>query len=461
MAQKQSYGERRAAGAALRRKVSRSSHATWTPPTDRPDPIALLERDNRLRLTDLVPVRYGRMLASPFAFLRGSVVIMASDLAGAPTTGLHVQACGDAHLGNFGVFGTPERNLVFDVNDFDETLPGPWEWDVKRLAASVVVAGRNLALGQAKATAIARAATRAYRTRMSELGTMGPLEVWYDRVDVATVLAIAREERADDLKRQLRVAKVRQRTSLRALPKLTRVVNGTRKIIDDPPLISHVDPETFDGATIIADYAQSLPPERRRLLERYTVLDTARKVVGVGSVGTRCYLSLLADADARSPVFLQLKEAMSPVHPPQAGMPEFGHQGQRVVTGQRLMQAASDMFLGWTSYRGHDYYVRQFRDMKGSVNLEVMTLTGFASYARVCGRTLARAHARSGDAAMISGYLGRSTKFDEAVSAFAASYADQVARDHQALVAAVRSGRVTAEAGARVRGRPADTRARP
>ena len=258
------YEQHRRAGRALRTNVRRADHGVWDPPTDRPDPIALLERDNRLRLTDLVPIRYGRMLASPFAFLRGSVVIMASNLAGAPTTGLHVQACGDAHLGNFGVFGTPERNLVFDVNDFDETLPGPWEWDVKRLAASVVIAGRNLALGQAKATAIARAATRAYRMRMSELGTMGPLEVWYDRVDVATVLAIAREERADDLKRQLRVAKVRQRTSLRALPKLTRVVNGTRKIIDDPPLISHVDPETFDGATMIADYAQSLPPERRR-----------------------------------------------------------------------------------------------------------------------------------------------------------------------------------------------------
>jgi uncharacterized protein (DUF2252 family) len=440
----QTYDQRRRAGTAVRRKVPRSEHATWVPPAARPDPITLLEEDNRPRLHDLVPVRYGRMLASPFAFLRGSAVIMASDLAGTPASGLRVQACGDAHLGNFGVFGTPERNLVFDVNDFDETLPGPWEWDVKRLAASVVLAARNLRIDEGQAAAVVRAAIGAYRRRMRELAGMGPLDVWYDRVDVATVLALAREERAPDLKRQLRIAKVRHRTSLRVLPKLTTVVNGTRKIIDDPPLIGHLDPETFDGAAMIAAYIPSLPPDRRPLLERYTVLDTARKVVGVGSVGTRCYLSLLADADGRSPLFLQLKEAIDPVLAPHAGRSEFEHQGQRVVVGQRLMQAASDMFLGWTSYRGHDYYVRQFRDMKGSVHLDAMTLSGFASYAQVCGRTLARAHARSGDAAMISGYLGQGTRFDEAGSAFAAAYADQVTRDYEALVAAAQSGRVTA-----------------
>jgi uncharacterized protein (DUF2252 family) len=315
---------------------------------------------------------------------------------------------------------------------------------VKRLAASANVAARNLRIDAGQAAEITRAAVAAYRLRMGELAVMGPLEVWYDRINAAAVLAIARQQQADDLRRQLRIAKVRQRTSLRVLPKLTTVVNGTRKIIDDPPLIGHFGPETFDGAAMIAAYARSLPPDRQPLLERYTVLDTARKVVGVGSVGTRCYLSLLADADARSPIFLQLKEAIEPVLAPHAGRSQFGHQGQQVVLGQRIMQAASDMFLGWTTYRGHDYYVRQFRDMKGSVNLDVMTQGGFTSYAQVCGRTLARAHARSGDAAMISGYMGASTRFDEAVGAFAAAYADQVARDYEALVTAARSGRVTA-----------------
>ena len=438
------YEQRRGAGAALRRSVPRSSHGTWRPPANRADPVAVLEENNRPRLPDLVPVRYGRMLTSPFAFLRGSAVIMANDLAETPTTGLRVQACGDAHLGNFGVFGTPERNLVFDVNDFDETLPGPWEWDVKRLAVSVVLAARNLRADKRQATMMAGAAVQAYRSRMRELAAMGPLDVWYDRVDVATVLAIAKQEQARDLRRQLRVAKVRKRTSLRVLPKLTTGANGTRKIIDDPPLIGHLDPETFDGEAMIASYAQSLPPDRRPLLERYTVLDTARKVVGVGSVGTRCYLSLLADADGRSPLFLQLKEAMEAVLAPHAGKSEVEHQGQRVVVGQRLMQAASDMFLGWTSDRGHDYYVRQYRDMKGSVNLDAMTLNGLASYAQVCGRTLARAHGRSGDAAMISGYLGRGSQFDDAVTVFAASYADQVTRDHEELVTAAQSGRVAA-----------------
>ena len=445
--QRQTYDERRRAGRAQRPEVPRSSHARWSSQAGRADPITLLEENNRARLPDLVPVRYGRMLASPFAFLRGSAVIMAHDLATTPRTGLTVQACGDAHLGNFGVFGTPERNLVFDVNDFDETLPGPWEWDVKRLSTSTILAARNLHSGRPDAAAIARSAVRSYRLRMSELASAGPLDVWYDRVDVAAVLAIARRDRAKDLRQQLRVAKVRQRTSLRALPKLTREVNGTRKIIDDPPLIGHLDPETLDGAAMIEGYAQSLPPDRRPLLERYSVLDCARKVVGVGSVGTRCYLALLADPDGRSPIFLQLKEALDAVLAPQVGHSEFDHQGQRVVVGQRLMQAASDIFLGWTSYREHEYYVRQYRDMKGSVNLDAMTLSGLASYAQVCGRTLARAHARSGDAAMLSGYMGRGTRFEDSVTAFAASYADQVAEDHRMLVEAAKSGRVTATPG--------------
>jgi hypothetical protein len=289
---------------------------------------------------------------------------------------------------------------------------------------------------------VVRGTVRAYRERMVELGVMGPLDVWYDRVDIAAVLTIARQEGAKDLRRQLRVAKIRQRTSLRVLPKLTQQADGTLKIIDDPPLIGHVDPEAFDGEKMIGVYAESLPPDRRPLLQRYRVLDTARKVVGVGSVGTRCYLSLLADPDLRSPLFLQLKEAREAVLAPYAGPSEFAHQGQRVVVGQRLMQAVSDLFLGWTSYRGHDYYVRQFKDMKRSVNLDMMTPAGFASYAEVCGRTLARAHARTGDAAAISGYLGSGTAFDQAIARFAGSYAGQVTADYEALAGAARAGRV-------------------
>jgi uncharacterized protein (DUF2252 family) len=436
--------ERRSEGRALRGTAPRSAHAVWDTPPDRVDPIEQLEASNRPRVADLVPVRYGRMLVSPFAFLRGSAVLMANDLAGTPTTGVRVQACGDAHLANFGVFATPERNLFFDVNDFDETLPGPWEWDVKRLAVSVGVAAANLGIVQPVTRQVVREAVQGYRLRMAELARCGPLDVWYDRVDVNRVLDIARERKAQDLRRALRVTKARQRTSLAALPKLTTVVNGSRRIIDDPPLIVHEATVGDDAAKMLAVYAESLPPDRRPLLERYSVLDTVRKVVGVGSVGTRCYLSLLMDADGRSPLFLQLKEALPSVVAPHAGPSEFDHQGQRVVVGQRLMQAASDIFLGWTSDSGHDYYVRQFRDMKGSVNLDAMTATGFASYAAICGQTLARAHARSGDAAVISGYLGRGTRFDDALADFAAAYAVQNDRDYAALVVAAEDGRVAA-----------------
>ncbi len=439
-----SYEERRREGRMLRETVPRSAHAVWEPSSSRVDPIAQLEASNRPRLADLVPVRYGRMLVSPFAFLRGSAVVMANDLAETPTTGVQVQACGDAHLANFGVFATPERNLFFDVNDFDETLPGPWEWDVKRLAVSVGVAASNLGIARTVTGQIVREAVQAYRQRMAELARLGPLDIWYDRIDVNRVLDIARERNAKDLKRALRVAKARQRTSLTALPKLTTVVNGSRRIIDDPPLIVHEAPGGDDEAKMLGVYAESLPADRRPLLERYSVLDTVRKVVGVGSVGTRCYLSLLMDGDGRSPLFLQLKEAMPSVVAPHVGPSEFDHQGQRVVVGQRLMQAASDIFLGWTSDSGHDYYVRQFRDMKGSVNLDAMTATGFASYAAICGRTLARAHARSGDAAVISGYLGSGTRFDEAIADFVAAYAAQNDRDYAALIAAAETGRVAA-----------------
>lgn len=439
-----SYEERRAEGRSRRREVPRSAHARWEPAVGRSDPVVRLAESNANRLADLVPVRYGRMMASPFAFLRGAAQLMADDLADTPVTGHRVQACGDAHLANFGVFATPERNLVFDVNDFDETLPAPWEWDVKRLAASVAVAASNLNLGGRARTAAVEGAVRAYRERMIELGPMSPLDVWYDRIDVQRVLAIAREERANDLEDALCVPKVRHRTSLGALPKLTAVVGGRRRIVDKPPLIVHDEIEDRDAEQMLARYVESLPPDRRPLLDRWSIVDAARKVVGIGSVGTRCYLVLLMDHDGRTPLFLQLKEANHAVIAPYAGPSEFVHQGQRVVVGQRLMQAASDIFLGWTTDGDHHYYVRQFRDMKGSVNLDAMTASGFSTYARLCGRVLARAHARSGDAAAIGGYLGRRSTFDEAVAAFADAYERQTEQDHSALVGAVRAGRVTA-----------------
>lgn len=441
-----SYEQRCLEGRSLRKDVPRSAHARWEPDPRRPDPVERLEASNVTRVPDLVPVRYERMLASPFAFLRGAAQLMADDLASTPVTGYRVQVCGDAHLANFGVFATPERNLVFDVNDFDETLPAPWEWDVKRLAASVAVAARNLNIERGARTAAVEGTVRAYRERMNELGRMSPLDVWYDRVDVQRVMAIAREERANDLKDALCVAKVRHRTSLGALPKFTAIVEGRRRIIDKPPLIVHDAIEDRDAEKMLARYVESLPPDRRPLLERWTIVDAARKVVGVGSVGTRCYLVLLMDHDGRTPLFLQLKEAKEAVTAPHAGPSEFTHQGQRVVVGQRLMQAASDIFLGWTTDGDRHYYVRQFRDMKGSVNLDVMTESGFAAYARLCGRVLARAHARSGDAAAIGGYLGRRRTFDEAVAMFADAYSYQTELDHSALVDAVRSGRVTAVA---------------
>jgi uncharacterized protein (DUF2252 family) len=384
-------------------------------------------------------------MVSPFTFYRGAAKIMAADLKDTPRAGLNAQLCGDAHLSNFGLFASPERQLLFDVNDFDETLPAPWEWDVKRLAASVDVAARNLNIEDGPRTAAVEGAVRAYRERMNELGPMSPLDVWYERVDVQQVLAIAREERAKDLKDALCVPKVRHRTSLGALPKFTAIVEGRRRIVDNPPLIVHDAIEDRDAEKMLARYVESLPPDRRPLLQRWTIVDAARKVVGVGSVGTRCYLVLLMDHDGRTPLFLQLKEANEAVTAPHAGPSEFTHQGQRVVVGQRLMQAASDIFLGWTSDGSHHYYVRQFRDMKGSVNLDVMTESGFATYARLCGRVLARAHARSGDAAAIGGYLGRQRTFDEAVAVFADAYSHQTERDHAALVDAVRSGRLTAD----------------
>jgi uncharacterized protein (DUF2252 family) len=441
--------ERRAEGRARRTAVPRSSHAGWSPPADRPDPVSLLERRHRSRVRELVPIRVGRMLVSPFTFLRGAAEVMAHDLASTPTTGFRVQACGDAHLLNFGVFATPERHLVFDVNDFDETLPAPWEWDVKRLAASIAVAGRGVGFVRAAVDAAVASMVGAYRVRMGRLAVMTPLDVWYERVDVDAVLAMARKQASSSLPTvEHLLDRARHHTSLAALPKLTELVDGERRIIEDPPLILHAH-HRFDVPRAAFDaYVACLAPERRTLLDRYRFVDAARKVVGVGSVGTRCHIVLLMDGDGGAPLFLQLKEAETSVLARYAGASEFEHEGERVVTGQRLMQAASDVFLGWADDPyGNQYYVRQLRDMKGGVSIDLLGPDDLTRYAMLCGVTLARAHARSGDPAVIAGYLGTGDQFDRAIVSFADEYADQTHADHAALEQAVADGRVEAVRG--------------
>lgn len=441
--------ERYEAGRSARKRSPRDSHAGWEAPPGRADPVALLEESNRSRVPELVPIRYGRMAASPFAFLRGSATVMAHDLATTPVSGIAVQACGDAHLLNFGLFATPERHLVFDVNDFDETLPGPWEWDVKRLAASVAVAGRQAGFGDEVARAVATGSVRAYRNQISLYGRQGHLDAWYSRIDVEVLEQLASGAR---IRRNLAkgVAKARQRTALRAAAKLSAVVDGRRRLIDDPPLLEHVSADHFGERVqaLYQTYAASLPDDRRDLLDRYRFTDAAFKVVGVGSVGTRCFLVLCQGTHEDDVLLLQLKEAERSVLEPFAGRSGYGNHGRRVVEGQRLMQAASDIFLGWgAGVEGYNFYFRQFRDMKGSFSAEGARPRGLADYARVCGWALARAHARSGEAAGIAGYLGRSDRFDRNVGEFAMAYADQTARDHAALVAAVAEGRVEARTG--------------
>ena len=440
-----SLTDRLSAGKALRNAVPRSAHAGWTG-DDRPDPIALLEESNQGRLPNLVPIRYGRMAKSPFTFLRGSAVVMAADLAKTPTTGLRVQACGDCHLLNFGGFATPERNLVFDVNDFDETLPAPWEWDVKRLAASFVVAGRSVKMPDKIGQEAARSAVQSYREHMGRYAQMSPLEVWYSRIDAQVVREFA--EGAGHLTRvEQQVAKSLTRTSAQALPKLSEVVHGQWQITDSPPLMYHLPPDDLledEVESVYQQYRQTLRDDLNVLLDRYRLVDIAIKVVGVGSVGTRGVVALLM-TDDNDPLFLQMKEARTSVLEPHIGSSVYQNQGQRIVAGQRLMQAASDMFLGWTkSDRGHGFYVRQLRDMKTSVDIEKLLTSELIAYGALCGWALARAHARSGDPAMISGYLGKGDEFDRAIAGFALAYADQTERDHQALVEAVKSGRIEA-----------------
>jgi uncharacterized protein (DUF2252 family) len=421
-----------------RQECPRSSLGVWDPPPDRPDPIDVLREQEEHRISELLPIRHQRMAASPFAFLRGAAAVMANDLAGSPTTGIKVQACGDAHLLNFGIFASPERRLMFDVNDFDETLPAPFEWDVKRLAASVVVAGRGRSFPTGDCAAAGQAAAETYRTQMRGFAAMGHLDVWYAHIEVQDLLTLLANAEARRLEGTV-VRKAQQATNLGALEKLTTLVDGERRITDSPPLIEHV-PMRQLPTEVVRRYVRSLPTDRRALLSRYRPVDWARKVVGVGSVGTDDAVVLgLGDSDS-DPLFLQVKQAEASVLEPFAGASRYANHGQRVVEGQRLMQAASDIFLGWTRIDGRDYYVRQLRDMKGSIPIEKLAGSELVDYARACGAVLARAHARSGDPLAIAAYLGSGAAFERAISQFAVAYADQTDSDHKRMLEAIRSG---------------------
>jgi uncharacterized protein (DUF2252 family) len=476
--------ERRAAGKQTRKQTPPSSHTGWRPAADRPDPVALLEAQNLTREPDLVPVRHGRMMVSPFTFYRGAAKIMAADLKDTPVAGLDAQLCGDAHLSNFGVFASPERRLVFDLNDFDETLPGPFEYDVKRMAASFTIAARNNGFSKADARAATLASVTAYREAMAEFAQMGTMDIWYAYLDEDELMASIRSTVAETKKnakgakkgkkdgKQQKLAKLAEkraeksaakahtRDSVQALSKLGELVDGQYRIVSQPPVIVpardlaatfSLSPE--EVMPVIHEqfrqYRASLQEDRRRLLEQFEIVDAARKVVGVGSVGTRAFIVLLQGRDAQDPLFLQIKEATASVLEDHLGESRYEQHGERVVQGQRMMQASSDIYLGWT--KGLDvnrhYYWRQLRDMKGSALVELMTPLGLTFYGRICGWTLARAHARSGDPVAIDAYLGASDAFDKSITDFCERYADQNERDYQDFVAAVRSGRLEAVEG--------------
>jgi uncharacterized protein (DUF2252 family) len=433
-------------GKTLRAQTPRAAHGDWKPASDRRDPIDVLEESSLGRVPELIPIRYGRMLASPFAFLRGSAAVMAGDLAATPASGIFVQACGDCHLSNFGLFATPERNLVFDLNDFDETLPAPWEWDIKRLAASFVVVGRENGFTDSRCKAIVHVLADAYRTHLREFAAMRVLDAWYANIDEEMLIATAPNAEVRQRREKI-AAKARASVAEYLFPKISQVVDGRRRIVDQPPLVFHPpkhDDQDERVNRLMGAYHDSLPQDRRKLFERYRFQDYAFKVVGVGSVGTHCYM-LLYLADDDDPLLLQVKEARPSVLEPYAGKGPLDHHGQRIVIGQRLVQAASDIFLGWTTGAdGMHFYIRQLRDMKFSVPIVGIESKGLANYAAICGWALARAHAKGGDAAMISGYLGQSDAFDQALAKFASAYADQTERDHAALVKAVNVGRVQA-----------------
>ena len=485
-----SVSDRKAKGLEAQDQAPVSSHTKWSPAADRPDPVALLGEQDKTREQDLVPVRHGRMMVSPFTFYRGAATVMAADLAGTPVAGLEVQLCGDAHLSNFGLFASPERLLLFDLNDFDETLPGPFEYDVKRMAASFTVAGRNNGFTKADTRAATLASVRAYREAMAGFAQMGTMDIWYAHLDEDEVMATIRravaatkqeaqaakkakrkkaekrdvreeelEKRAE--KRAGKIAgKARTRDSLQALSKLGEQVNGGYRIVSQPPIIVPLRDlaGTYGLSADEAEqaiheqfraYRQTLQADRRHLLERFEIIDAARKVVGVGSVGTRCFIVLLQGRDAQDPLFLQVKEATASVLEPYVGKSRYRQHGERVVQGQRMMQAASDIYLGWT--KGVDvsrhFYWRQLRDMKGSADPETMAPVGLTFYAGICGWTLARAHARSGDPVAIAEYLGESDAFDTSITDFSERYADQNERDYEKFVNAVKSGRLEAVEG--------------
>jgi uncharacterized protein (DUF2252 family) len=469
-----SVEERRAQGKEARSRMPRSSHSGWTPASDRPDPVALLQAQNRTREPDLVPVRHGRMLVSPFTFYRGGARIMAADLAGTPVAGLQVQLCGDAHLSNFGLFASPERRLLFDLNDFDETLPGPFEWDVKRMAASFTIAARHNGFTKMDTRAATQASVRAYREAMAGFAQMGTLGIWYAHLSEDELVHAIRSAAAEASKPkkaakaatgaeksiQKITGKARTRDSLQALSKLGEVVDGRYRIVSQPPIVVPVrDMEAVYGLSPdqaernvraqFRAYRATLRDDQRQLLERFELVDAARKVVGVGSVGTRAYIALLQGRDQHDPLFLQVKEATASVLEGPLPKSRYRQHGERVVAGQRMMQAVSDIFLGWT--KGEDrtrhYYWRQLRDMKGSAEIETMDLVGLSFYAGICGWTLARAHARSGDPIAIAAYLGSSDRFDKSIGDFSQRYADQNELDHEAFVKAIRSGRLEAHEG--------------
>jgi uncharacterized protein (DUF2252 family) len=455
--------ERAERGRAVRAVVPRSSLGEWEPAGDRRDPVERMEEQARTRVQELVPIRHGRMLVSPFTFFRGAADLMAADLDAWPRTGLEAQLCGDAHLSNFGAYAAPDRRLVFSVNDFDETLPGPFEWDVKRLVASFAVAGRDRGFDARQRREINKTAGRTYRESMLEFAAMRELDLWYARIDVEDIAArFSAQAAAKDVKRFDRnLAKTRSKDSLKAFDKLTEIVDGQVRIISDPPLIVTVEEVAGESQqagiedyirTIIRSYRRSLPTDRRHLLERFHYAHAARKVVGVGSVGTRAWIVLMQGRDMKDPLFLQAKEAEASVLEPFLGKSAFSNHGKRVVEGQRLMQAASDLMLGWVRVDGidgvsRDFYVRQLWDQKGSAIIETMSPRTMTSYAQLCGWTLAKAHARSGDPVAIASYLGSGPSFDRALATFAESYADQNERDYAAMREAVDSGRLSATTG--------------
>ncbi|AZB73257.1 DUF2252 domain-containing protein [Synechococcus elongatus] len=437
--------ERIAAGKTIRKKLPRADHADWKITNNRRDPIAILEESNQGRMPELIPIRYGRMLRSPFTFLRGSAAIMAHDLATTPNTGIHVQACGDCHLLNFGFFATPERNLVFDINDFDETHPAPWEWDIKRLVASFILAGRDNQITDKDSQSIAAACVRSYREHLRAYSRMSPLEVWYKRIDVKELIAMSPNEKIKKYRENL-AERARKRVIEYLFPKIVTIKNGKHQFVDQPPILFHVPDEDIQQRVMsgLETYRQTLSEERRVLFDRYQLEDYAMKVVGIGSVGTHCSIALLF-SEENHPLILQVKEARRSVLEPYTQPCRYENQGQRVVVGQRLMQSSSDIFLGWArSERGRDYYVRQLRDMKLSLPITGIAADQLYRYAEFCGWSLARSHAKAGDAATISGYLGKGDSFDQALAKFALAYADQTEKDYDALVQAVTSGRIEA-----------------